>query len=200
MSFWQITLGFLGLLAVVGISFLIHSSINRARIRKNFRELAPKLNGTVRQPGLLSYPTLEGTLEGRAAQTFFHVTKAKRISVLYVASRISVSASYSALLLKDNYFKPFDTTRLAKDAGKGGLKANGFLVWSNQQDRVKALIESPAFLEKLRTMEDYPTIVMGPDSIIMSKPYDSLEDTAPEQVMKNYTALFGMALLMESTR
>lgn len=200
MSFWQITLGFLGLLAVVGISFVIHSSINRGRIRKNFLALGPSIQGKLAQRSFFAYPTLEGKMEGRAAQAFFHVTKAKRISVLYVASRIDVSAGYSALLLKDNFFKPFDTSRLAQDAGRGGLKADGYLVWSDHQDRVKPLIESPRFLKTLETMSDYPAIVLGPDSIIMSKPYDSLADTTPEQIMKNFRALLDLARQMESAR
>ncbi len=199
MTLTQITFFFLMIIAVIGVAMLVHSWIDKGRIRKNFSRLTAELSGKVIQENPLVYPRFSGEIGGREFDLFFKVVKAGRQHILYYIYSVKSELSSDLLLLKADYFKPVaDEAGLSETAGGVFPGIDGkYQARSQHPETAKRLLEEAEILARLLPLEEFSSLQLGPDALVVGKPYEGPPDTAPEQILKNAHALEKLATAIE---
>src|SRR3569832_501117 len=199
MTLMQITFFFLGIIAVIGLAMLVHSWIDKGRIRKNFSRLTADLSGKVIQENPLVYPRLSGEIGGREFDLFFKVVKAGRQHILYYIYSVKSELTSDLLLLKADYFKPIaDEAGLADTAGGAFPGIDGkYQARSQDPKTARRLLEEEEVREQLAALEEFSRLQLGPDALVVGNPYDGPPDTEPEKILNVVHALEKLATAME---
>lgn len=199
MTLTQITVFFLMILSVIGISMLIHSWIDKGRIRKNLLRLSSEISGQATQENRLIYPRFTGEMDGRTFDFFFQVVKAGRKHILYVIYSLKSDIGSDLLLLKSTYFKPIlDQAQFTAQAGDSiaGLDAP-YEIRSKNPEEARQIFERSKLSERLPALEGFTTLQLGPDAIVAGKPYDGPSDTEPTNILRNVRMMKTLAEAIE---
>jgi hypothetical protein len=200
MTLFGITLAFAMLLAALGSAMIIHSILGKRRIASDFRRVSEPIGGAVSQATVFSFPQIAGRYDGRDASVFFHLAKGEKASIIYLVYTISVKSTMGLFLAKDKYFKPVnDPTKLSRAAGDvvPGLDTR-YQVHASDQERARQLFARNGFRDHLNGLEAFPSLVLGPDSLVVGKPFEGAEDTQPETMLKHVRALGKIATELEA--
>lgn len=195
----QITIFFLGILSVIGMAMVVHSWIDKKRIRKSFLRLVPELSGEVVQENPLVYPRLSGEIGGRRFDLFFTVVKVGRQHILYYIYSLKSEIASDLLLLKSDFFKPISDE--AGFSGKAGEILSGldprYQARSQSPETARRLMEEEEIKEQLGHLDEFSSLQLGPDALVVGKPYEGPSDTDPAHILKNVQALEKLAEAME---
>ncbi len=199
MTLNQITAFFLLILAVIGTSMVVHSWIDKRRIKKNFLRLAAELKGYVVQESRLVYPYFTGDLDGRRFDLFFKVVKVGRQHILYYIYSLKSEVPCDLLLLKSEYFKPIkDEAAFTGGAGQivPGISPH-YQLRSLQPEAAREIFEKAGVQEFLSPLDEFSSLQLGPDALVVGKPYDGPSDTDPSHILRNVGTLKNLAEAME---
>jgi len=199
MSQMGITIFFLFIIGVIALAMVVHGWIDKKRIRKNLSQLSDPLSGQVIQKSRFFYPRFSGEIEGRQIDLFFEVVKVGRKHILYYIYSLKSDITCSLLLLKSDVYKPVQSEPEAiKAAGSILTEIKGdYEVRSQNEAEANALIEGAALKERLPALDEFSSLQLGPDALIVGKPYDGLADTESVNIMKNVRSLVNLAKAME---
>jgi hypothetical protein len=204
MTAFQLTIGVAVLLTALGVSMLLHSISSKKRILNNFRRLAEQLGGTVHQDHFFAYPVFQGDYRGRNVSAFFHSVKNRSTEVIYLAFTSSVNSRFSTMLIQENFFKPIkDPMRWSQQMGSRIQDLNmPYQVWAKEEDhaRTRQFFHDPALATLLTNLEEFPSLILGPTLVLVSKPYDGNKDTTPETAFRHFQSLDSVAQRMEAVR
>lgn len=196
----EITLFFLAIVGIIGFAQLIHSWIDKGRIKHNFEKLIKDLPGEVIQGNRLIYPRFSGEIDGRQFDLFFKVVKVGKKHILYYIYSLKSSIDYSLLLLKAEAYKPIPVEPEAiKEAGSALSKIReGYQIRSKNEAEANAVFEEAGLKERLPALNEFSSLQLGPDALVVGKPYDGPSDTEAYHIMKNVRALVNLAKAMEA--
>ena len=199
MTLTQITLFFLMILSVIGLSMLVHSWIDKRRIKKNFLRLAAELKGYVVQENALVYPYFTGDIDGRRFDLFFKVVKVGRQHILYYIYSLKSDVPCDLLLFKSDYFKPVkDEATFSGDAGEIVPEVSPrYQLRSLQPAAAREIFEKAGIQEFLSPLDEFSSLQLGPDALVVGKPYDGPADTEPSHIVRNVGTLKNLAEAME---
>jgi hypothetical protein len=199
MTLTQITFFFLGILCVIGIAMLVHSWIDKRRIKRNFLRLTADLSGKIIQENPLIYPRFSGEIGGRQFDLFFKVVKAGRQHILYYVYSVQSELSSDLLLLKADYFKPItDEAGFTETAGGVFPSLEGrYQARSQNPEKARRFLEEDEVRGHLTALDEFSSLQLGPDALVVGKPYDGPPDTEPAHILKNVYALEKLAAAME---
>lgn len=199
MTLSQITAFFLLILSVIGISMVVHSWIDKRRIKKNFLRLAAELQGLVAQENALVYPYFTGDIDGRRFDLFFKVVKVGRQHILYYIYSLKADLPCDLLLLKSEYFKPIKNEEtFSGDAGQIIPEAApNYQLRSLNPEAAREIFEKAGVKEFLSPLDEFSSLQLGPDALVVGKPYDGPSDTEPSHIVRNVETLKNLAKAME---
>lgn len=204
MTAFQLTISLAVLLAALGASMLMHSISSKKRILNNFRRLAEQLGGMVQQDHLFAYPVFQGDYRGRKVSVGFHAVKNRSTEVIYLVFSSSVNSRFSAMLIQENFFKPLkDPARWSQEMGsKIHDLPTPYQVWAKEEDhdRTRQFFHDPALPALLEGLKEFPSLILGPVMVLVSKPYDGNKDTTPETAFRHFQTLDSVAQRMEVIR
>ncbi len=200
MSQLNITIFFLIVVSTIGIAQMIHTWIDKGRIRDNFKKLIGKLPGEVIQPNRLDYPRFSGEIEGRHFDLFFKVVKVGRKHILYYIYSLKSDISSSLLLLKADTYKPIrDEPEPLKEAGVALSEIRaGYQLRSQNEAEATAIFEGAGLKERLPALDEFSSLQLGPDALVVGKPYDGPADTEAVNIMRNVRSLIKLAEAIEA--
>lgn len=200
MSQLNITIFFLLIVATIGIAQMIHTWIDKGRIRDNFEKLIAKLPGQVIQPNRLDYPRFSGEIEGRHFDLFFKVVKVGRKHILYYIYSLKSDINSSLLLLKADTYKPVREEPEALKASGVALSEirAGYQLRSNNEAEATAIFEGAGLKERLPALDEFSSLQLGPDALVVGKPYDGPADTEAVNIMRNVRSLINLAKAIEA--
>lgn len=204
MTSFQLVISFAVLLGALGASMLMHSISSKKRILNNFRRLAEQLGGMVHQDHLFAYPVFQGDYRGRKVSVGFHAMKNRSTEVIYLVFTGAVNSRFSAMLIQENFFKPLkDPARWAQEMGSKISDLNTpYQIWAKEEDhpRTRQFFHDPALPVLLEGLKEFPSLILGPLMVLMSKPYDGNKDTMPETALHHLQTLDSVAQRMEAIR
>jgi hypothetical protein len=206
----QITLFFGAILLGLVCAMFIHSWLDKRGIVRNLRELIPELDGALLQPHPFVYPRFHGSVGGRDVDLFFTVVKVGRKFILYIVYRLASSPRVDLLLIRSGVYKPMLPTDAAP--GTNGPEGNRpevmgpllpdldprYEIHARQPEVARPFFEKADLGRHLTALSEFTTLQLGPDALVIGKPYDGLSDTAPENVIPNLRALSALADAMET--
>ncbi|MFQ5587777.1 MAG: hypothetical protein ACE5F7_02965 [Nitrospiria bacterium] len=199
MSQIGITIFFFFVVGVIALAMIVHGYIDKRRIRQNFEHLAGDLSGEVIQQSRFFYPRFSGEIEGRQIDLFFEVVKVGRKEILYYVYSLKAEIHCSLLLLKADAYKKMNTAPEVLQAAGPPLAEirEGYEVRANNKEAADAIFEGAAIKERLPALDEFSSLQLGPDALVVGKPYDSLSDTTSVNIMKNVRSLLKLAKAME---
>lgn len=200
MTLFGITLAFTLLLAALGSAMILHSILGKRRIVTDFRRVSERIGGTVSQSTVFAFPQVRGRYDGRDASVFFHVAKGEKASIIYLVYTLSARAATTLFLAKDTYFKPVnDPTKLSREVGEVVPGLDGrYQIRAADAARAGRLFQDGAIRNHLDGLVAFPSLMLGPDSLIAGKPFEGAEDTAPESMLNHFRALGKVASTLET--
>ncbi len=195
----ELTLFFLAIIFVIAIAMVVHSWIDKGRIRKNFERLGSELSGQVLQENGFIYPRFSGEVSGRHFDLFFKVVKAGRKQILYYIYSLRTDVTADILLLKKDYFKPVtDETQFTEEAGTLLSDIDSkYQVRSQHTESAKAIFEEANVNGYLTSLDEFSSLQLGPDALVVGKPYDGPPDTEPTNILRNLQVMEKLAEAME---
>ncbi len=214
MTLTQITIYFLGIIVVIIIAMLVHSFLDKKKIKQSLLRLVDPLKGRVSQESAFHYPHFHCNLNGsqgvaplagtlpRAFDLFFDVVKVGRHHILYVVYSLAATLPHALLLIKKDEFRPMADP-------DGFSKSNGSLL-----DKINAPFQGysiePVWAEKVYTtggvskliasLDDFTSLQLGPDALIAGKPYEGLADADSEKTLQAILSLQKLAQALEEAR
>lgn len=199
MSQMGITIFFLLVIGVIALAMIVHGWIDKKRIKKNLSQLSELLSGKVIQESRFFYPRFSGEIDGRQIDLFFEVVKVGRKHILYYIYSLKSEVTCSLLLLKSDVYKPMKSeSEVMQAAGTLLSDANdAYEIRSQNAAEANAIIKGAALKERLTALDEFSSLQLGPDALIVGKPYDGLADTESINVMKNVRSLVNLAKAME---
>ncbi len=199
MTLTQITFFFLLIISAVAIAMVVHSWLDKRRIRRSLLVLTDHLLGTLSQEHGLDYPKFSGTYEDRKCDLFFSVVKVGRKHILYYIYNLQAAISYDLLLIKPHYFKPIQDP--SDFSGRCGTKLSELLphyhAYSHRPSEIAPLYTSTEWKQHLKTLDGFTTLQFGPDALVIGKPYDGDTDVNVPHILRNLSTLHKIASEME---
>ena len=199
---FQLSILFAILMLALALSMFIHTYQSRRKIFSNLQKFSEKdkgIDGKATQKNILSFPSFEGKEFNRKVSAFFHIAEGKQTSVIYFTSSIEVKAPFSVFVRKESFYRPVQNIRLENHAGKLIPDIDPrFEIRSDDEMRTRQFFRNEQVVKNLAQLENYPAVQLGPDAIIISKPYDGVKDTNPESVANGFELLNELAEAMES--
>ena len=203
----QITLFFLAILGVIAGAMVVHSMIDKRRIKKSISRLLSEVSGEVIQGNPLIYPRFHGTLSGRTLEVFFTVVKVGRQHILYFILSVGAKITCDLLLIKKEAYKPASTPSgpSGPSTPSGGLSGAAGSLLPDLDPAYHAHSKNPqgagtVFRQAqphLEALDRFYSIQIGPDAIVAGKPYDGEIDIAPQTLLKDIRVLEVLALSLE---
>ena len=178
---------------------IVHGWIDKKRISQNLSQLSEPLSGKVIQESRFFYPRFSGEIDGRQIDLFFEVVKVGRKHILYYIYSLKSEITSSLLLLKSDVYRPMKAEPEAVKAA-GALLSDAddaYEIRSQNEAEAKAVIEGAGLKEHLPALDEFSSLQLGPDALIVGKPYDGLADTESINIMKNVRSLVNLAKAME---
>jgi hypothetical protein len=200
MTLTQITLFFLGIMAVIVIAMLVHSYLDKRGITKRLRQLTAQYKGVVLQESIFQYPRFHSESGGRRFDLFFDIVKVGRHHILYSIYSITASLPHSLLLVKkDDYKAIADEARFTEENG-GVLMDMGlpFEGRSHKPQWAEQVCQQKGINELIHTLDSFSSLQLGPDALVAGKPYEAISDTDPEWVFRSVKGLEKLAYGLES--
>ena len=200
MTLFGISLAFAMLLAALGTAMIVHSIVGKRRIVADFRRLSERIGGTITQRTPMAFPQVTGRYDGRDASVFFHLAKGEKASIIYMVCTLSVKAASGFFLAKDKYYKTVnDPIKLTREVGDliPGLDGR-YQVRGSDAERAQRLFQQWGLRTHLDALEAFPSLVLGPDSLVAGKPFESAEETSADALLKHFRALGKIAADMEA--
>lgn len=202
MSQLGITLFFIAIIGVIALASFIHSWIDKSRIRDGLVRLSADISGEVIQESRQSYPRFKGAFEGRQFDLFFEVVKVGRKYILYYIYSLKSDVTCNLLLLRSDAYKPVAKEADAmNEAGRllPEMDSN-YQVRSDNETEARAVFEGAGLKERLPLLDEFTSLQLGPDALVVGKPYEGLPDTEPAHIIKNIRSLTNLAKAMEQCR
>ncbi|MFQ5580468.1 MAG: hypothetical protein ACE5FZ_07635 [Nitrospiria bacterium] len=195
----ELTVFFLVIIFVIALAMVVHSWIDKGRIKKNFDRLGSKLTGQVLQENGFIYPRFSGEVSGRHFDLFFKVVKAGRKQILYYIYSLKTGVTADILLLKKDYFKPVtDEGRFTEEAGVLLSDIDSkYQVRSQHVESAQTLFKEANVNGYLSSLDEFSSLQLGPDALVVGKPYDGPPDTEPSNILRNLQVLEKLAEAME---
>lgn len=199
MSQMGITIFFLLVIGVIALAMIVHGWIDKKRIKKNLSQLSDLLSGEVIQESRFFYPRFSGEIDGRQIDLFFEVVKVGRKHILYYVYSLKSEVTCSLLLLKSDVYKTMKSeSEVMQAAGTLLSDANdAYEIRSQNASEANGIIKGAALKERLTALDEFSSLQLGPDALIVGKPYDGLADTESVNIMKNVRSLVDLAKAME---
>jgi len=199
MSQLGITLFFIAIIGAVAIASFIHSWLDKGRIKKGLNQLTKKISGEVIQGNIQTYPRFKGKFEGRQFDLFFEVVKVGRKFILYYIYSLKSDIDCKLLLLRADAYKPVAKEADAmNEAGKLLTEIDpNYQLRADNEVEARAIFEGAGLKERLPLLDEFTSLQLGPDALVVGKPYDGLSDTEPEHIVRNIRALSNLAKAME---
>jgi len=199
MTLTQITLFFLGIMAVIVVAMLVHSYLDKRGIMKQLDHLTTQYKGTVLQESIFQYPRFFSENGGRRFDLFFDVVKVGRHHILYSIYSITASLPHALLLIKkDDYKAIADEARFTEENG-GVLVDMGlpFEGRSHQSQWAEQVCQQKGVNELIHTLDSFSSLQLGPDALVAGKPYEAISDTDPAWVFRSVKTLERLAQGLE---
>ncbi|MBI1823009.1 MAG: hypothetical protein HYR80_02685, partial [Nitrospirae bacterium] len=160
MMIFQLSVLFAILMGALALSMFIHTYQSRRKILKNFQKVsfnAKKMEGKAIQKNILAFPSFEGKDQNRKVSAFFHIAEGKQTSVIYFTSSIEVKSPFSLFLKKEHFYRPVQSNRLEKNAGKliPDLDPR-FEIRSNDEERTRRFFKNEQVVKHLAQLDRYP--------------------------------------------
>ncbi len=199
MTLTQITIFFLGILLVIVIAMLVHSYLDKKGIKKSLTRLVAQMPGDVLQESRFHYPRFSTVRGGRQFDLFFNVVKAGRQHILYLVYSMTASLPYPLLLTRKETFKP-----IANEADF--VEANGallsevnlpFQARSKHPEWAQKVLYQTDVHELMTALDAFSSLQLGPDALVVGKPYEGPSDTDPEKIIHYAKTLEKLAEIME---
>ncbi|MBI4715028.1 MAG: hypothetical protein HY760_03670, partial [Nitrospirae bacterium] len=178
---------------------LFYTSRDRREIRRNFVSLIKGLPGSLKSGNPFTYPEAEVDFHGRRITVFFHVHEINRTSFLNLVYRTPVQAKETFLLLKKDFFRPIrGEENLAREVGEivPDLE-NGYVVRTKDAEGMRTLLRNEKIREGLSRLKDFPNILVDSGMLLVSKPYDGIQETEPGTILENLERVEHFAAMME---
>ena len=199
---FQLTILFTILMASLAMGMLIHTYQSRKKIFRNFQRLSSipgAVKGEAVQKSVFAFPSFEGAAFGKKISAFFHIAEGKQTSVIYFTSTMEVKAAFSIFLKKEHFYRAVQGARLDKNAGIPVPDIDPrFEIRSHDVEKTRQYFKDPRVIKRLSDLENYPAVQIGPDAVIISKPYDGIKDSRPEAVIGGFEILKDLADALES--
>jgi len=200
MTMTQITMFFFQILIAIVIAMIVHSYLDKSKIRKRLLQLVAPLNGHVSQATAFDYPRFRCELNGRTFDLFFNVVQVGRHHILYSIYSLSASLTHPMLLVKRNEFRPVaDPEIFAKVNGEPlttiTLPFQGYSlypVWA------KKIYLSGDVSKLISSLDEFSSLQLGPDALVAGKPYEGLADADSEKTLQAIKLLNKLAQEMET--
>jgi hypothetical protein len=199
MTLTQITIYFLGIIVVIIIAMLVHSYLDKKKIKKKLLLLVDPLKGRVVQDSSFHYPHFHCDVKGRAFDLFFDVVKVGRHHILYAVYSLGTTLPHPMLLIKKDEFRPIaDLNHFSKSNGSP-LKTicTPFQGYSIEPAWAEKIYATGAVSQTIASLNEFSSLQLGPDALIAGKPYEGLADADPEQTLQAILSLEKLATEME---
>jgi hypothetical protein len=195
----QITMFFLSILIVIVLAMLVHSYLDKNKIKRRLLQLVDPLKGYVSQESSFHYPHFHCNLNGRAFSLFFDVVKVGRHHILYSVYSLAATLPHPLLLIKKDEFRPMaDPDNFSKLNGslldKISAPFQGYSIEPVWADKVYTAGEVSKLISKLN---EFSSLQLGPDALIAGKPYEGLSDADSEKTLQAIKLLEKLAQEME---
>jgi hypothetical protein len=199
MTLTQITLFFLGIMAVILTAMMVHNYLDKNRMTKNLRGLTVPLSGTVLWDAMFDYPRFEGTRDGRKCSLLFNVVKVGRQHILYSICSMATTLPHALLLIKKDAYKPVaDEAEFTEANGTVLMGLNlPFQGRSNQPEWATRICNKEGVADLLSGLDAFSSLQFGPDALIIGKPYEGDSDMDPDSVVHQMDQLAKLAALIE---
>ena len=203
MTLTQMTLFFFGVMAVIVIAMLVHSYLDKRKIRKSLYRLTRQYKGTVVQESVFQYPRFYSEKNGRRFDLFFNVVKVGRHYILYTIYSLTASLPSPFLLIKKDSYKAIsDESRFTEENGAILHEIDiPFQGRSKQPEWVQKAYKKNGIKELIQALDPFFSVQLGPDALVAGKPYEGLSDIDSEWVVRAVRTLEQLAIgLEECTR
>lgn len=208
MTLTQITLFFGLILFGLVCAMFIHSWLDKRGIVQNLRKLTVECSGQVIQAHLLVYPHFSGSVGLRTLVVFFTVVKVGRKHILYMVYHLASTPQVDFLLIQSGVYKPLVQSASAVSApGETPFSEtigarlpdldSRYEIRSSRPESARLFFEQNGIGKHLDALSEFTSLQLGPDALVVGKPYDGLSDTAPENIMRNVRALSTLAAALE---
>lgn len=195
----QMTFFFFGIMAVILIAMGVHSFLDKRKIRKGMERLTKQFKGKVLQESRFNYPRLHTEREGRTFDLFFELVKVGRHHILYSVYTMTTSLPHSLLFIKKGAYQPIkDEVQFAGEHGdllpdiadpfEGRSR---FPEWAQQVYRREGVRET------VDALSSFSSLQVGPDAIVVGKPYEGESDTDTDNVLSVVRILERLAYYLE---
>lgn len=205
MTLTQITMYFLGIIVVIIIAMLVHSYLDKKKIKTRLLHLVDPLKGKVSQESSFHYPHFHCNLNGsqgtlpRAFDLFFDVVKVGRHHILYSVYSLAATLPHSLLLIKKDEFRPIaDPDSFSKSNGSLLDKINApFQGYSIEPVWAEKVYTTGGVAQLIASLDEFSSLQLGPDALIAGKPYEGLADADSEKTLQAILSLEKLAKEME---
>ncbi|MEK7286189.1 MAG: hypothetical protein AAB035_02695 [Nitrospirota bacterium] len=199
MTLTQITLFFLGILGVIVIAMLVHSYLDKKKIKKRLDQLTETLSGKVIQESRFHYPRFLCEINGRAFDLFFNVVKVGRHHILYSVYALAARLDHTLLLVKKDEFRPLANpeTFLTENGSLLPQIHSPFQGYSKESDWAEQIYSVSAINKIISELDQFSSLQLGPDALVVGKPYEGLSDADSEKTIQAIKTLEKLAQAME---
>jgi len=200
MTLPQITIYFLGIIIVIVIAMMVHSYLDKKKIKQKLLHLVDPLKGKVVQDSALHYPHFHCRLNGRAFDLFFDVVKVGRHHILYSVYSLGAALPHPLLLIKKDEFRPIaDKDHFSKSNGSLLDKINApFQGYSREPVWAEKVYTTGEVKNLISSLDEFSSLQLGPDALIAGKPYEGLADADSEKTLQAILSLEKLAQEMEA--
>jgi len=200
MTLTQITIFFLGIFIVVVIAMMVHSYLDKKKIKERLLQLVDPLKGEVSQESAFHYPRFRCQLDGRVFDLFFNIVRVGRHHILYSIYSLAAALPHPLLLIKKDEFRPVADPEIFSKVN-GPALANihtPFQGYSLYPVWAKKTYLAGEVSNLISSLGEFSSLQLGPDALIAGKPYEGLSDADSEKTLQAITLLKKLAQEMET--